>query len=482
MQNRLRILVLLLWCGGYIQSHAQLIEKAPGSPVAVDTLAAAAIYASSVQVNDILLSGYKRTKPYIILREVPFKKGENLTIAELNNKLALCKQQLMYTSLFVDVEVSPLRIDSAHVFIHIHVKERWYLFPIPYFKIVSRNFNTWWYEEKRRLDRVEYGLKFQQNNATGRNDNLNLWFVNGFTQQLSLRYENPNLGKKLQHGINVGFGYRRNRELNFAMDSVKPNKWNFYKNEDRFLISQRFVDFSYTYRPAIRTRHSFRAAYGFFTLDSSVVKLNPDYFGNGAAQLGYFDIAYNMSYRNLDYIPYPMKGFAVEANISQRFGKNSYTELTARTTNSFSLGKKSSFQLQAVGILRAPFHQPYISNGLMGSADTYMRGLEYYVIQGVAGGILRSTLKHELLSFNIRNPINSKSHDKIPFRLFIKGYSDLGYSYLPNAGISRLNNKLLRTGGFGLDIITFYDVVLRFEYTFNQLGERDLFFHNQTDW
>ena len=472
--------VLIVW--GTIQSSAQIIEKAPTSPVAVDTLAVNSVYASSVLINDVLVSGYKRTKPNTILREVPFKKGENLTVSELNTKLALCKQQLIRTSLFVDVEVTALKVDSSHAYIHIHVKERWYLFPIPYFKIVSRNFNTWWYEENHSLKRVEYGLKFQQNNATGRNDNLNLWFINGYTQQMSLRYDNPNLGKNLQHGFNIGFGYRRNHELNYDMDSTKPNKLGFHKEEDRFLIKQGYVDFTYTYRPAIRTRHSFKASYGGYSVDSLIVKLNPGYFGNSATSLRYFDLGYNMSYNNLDYSPYPMKGFASEVGLLKRFGKNAYWELMARTNNCFPITSKSSFQLQSVGVLRAPFHQPYVNNSLMGSADVYMRGLEYYVVQGVAGGIVRGTVKNELLSFNFRNPVASKTHDKIPFRMFVKAFSDLGYSYLPNAGISVLNNKLLRTWGLGIDVITFYDVVLRFEYTFNQLGEHDLFFHNQTDW
>jgi hypothetical protein len=85
----------------------------------------------------------------------------------------------MNTALFVDVNVKAVRQDSSNIFVDIHVKERWYFFPIPYFRIVSRNLNTWWVEENHSLDRVEYGLKFMQNNVTGRNDKLNLWFVSG---------------------------------------------------------------------------------------------------------------------------------------------------------------------------------------------------------------------------------------------------------------------------------------------------------------
>jgi hypothetical protein len=324
-----------------------------------------------------------------------------------------------------------------------------------------------------------------QNNVTGRNDHLNLWFISGFTQQVSLRYENPGIDKKLQHGINIGFGFRRNRELNIGMDP-KPenaNKLLFYKDMDKFIINQHYVDFTYTYRPAIKTRHSFRVSYANIAINDTVVKLNPGYFSSSANRVRYVDFGYNLSYINVDYIPYPLKGFSGDANIYKRIGKNSdFWQLGGRGNYSFRVLPKSYMQLQAVGVLRFPFNQPYISNNLMGSANTYMRGLEYYVIEGVAGGIGRATLKNEIVSFNLRNPIKSKSHDKIPFRIFIKGYGDVGYSYAKNYTNSRLNNKLLYTWGAGIDIVTFYDIVLRFEYSYNQLGDRALFFHNQNDW
>ncbi|HEX8358022.1 MAG TPA: POTRA domain-containing protein, partial [Segetibacter sp.] len=257
-------------------SYSQLIEKAPPSPVVVTTSIADSLN-QNITISNIVLTGYKRTKPYIIQREIPFKEGDTISSKDLNATLTLCKQRLMNTTLFVDVTVNALRIDSSAIKVRILVKERWYFFPIPYFKIVSRNLNTWWVEEKRRLDRVEYGLKFMQKNVTGRNDNLNLWFVSGYTQQVSLRYDNPNIDKKLQNGINVGVGYKRSRELNYGMDSVLPNKLGFFKQEDRFIYNQWYVDFSYIYRPAIKTRHIVRTSYSNFSISDTVVKLNPDY-------------------------------------------------------------------------------------------------------------------------------------------------------------------------------------------------------------
>lgn len=483
MQHSCRILfflVVLNFAG--VASYSQLIEKASPSPVAVVTAPADSINALVV-ISDIIITGFKKTKLYIIQREIPFKEGEYILRTDFNSKLSLCKQQLMNTALFVDVEVKPLMVDSNHVYIKIDVKERWYLFPIPYFRIVSRNFNTWWVEEKRNLNRVEYGLKFMQNNVTGRRDNLNLWLISGFTQQFSLRYDNPNIDNKLKHGINIGFGFKRNRELNYGMDSIRPNKIGFVKHDDRFIIKQSYVDLAYTYRPAIKTRHTVRVAYVNINVDDSVLKLNPRYFASSANNLRYADISYNLSYTNLDYIPYPLKGFAGEANLYKRFGRNAdLWQISGRGNYNIKLSPTSFIQLQAAGLLRYPFNQPYISNSLMGSTDLYMRGLEYYVVEGVAGGVARATVKNEILSLNVRNPIKSQTHNKIPLRVFLKAYGDLGYSYTPNYGNSILNNKLLRTWGAGVDIVTFYDIVVKLEYSFNQLGDKGLFLHTQTDF
>src|ERR1043165_730432 len=140
-------------------------------------------------------------------------------------------------------------------FIDVKVKERWFIFPLPYFKLIDRNLNQWWVEQNRSLNRVNYGLKFMLNNVSGRNDKLNIWLINGYTQQASFRYENPFLDKNLRHGMNVGVSYSRNHEINYATDL---NKQRFAKDTKDFLTRQFHADLAYSYRPAIKTRHIFR--------------------------------------------------------------------------------------------------------------------------------------------------------------------------------------------------------------------------------
>jgi hypothetical protein len=41
---------------------------------------------------------------------------------------------------------------------------------------------------------------------------------------------------------------------------------------------------------------------------------------------------------------------------------------------------------------------------------------------------------------------------------------------------------MLYTAGLGVDVVTFYDFIIRVDYSFNQLGENGLFLHIKGDF
>ena len=94
--------------------------------------------------------------------------------------------------------------------------------------------------------------------------------------------------------------------------------------------------------------------------------------------------------------------------------------------------------------------------------------------------LFRSTLKKKVAEFKIPVPFKLKSLPYIPFTFFVKTFGDLGYVYNKKEFVTNLNNRLLYTGGFGIDILTFYDINLRLEYSFNQLNQKGLFLHTQS--
>jgi outer membrane protein assembly factor BamA len=472
-------LMQVLWVvSGSAQSSNQVFSGA--ADPATDSASYQRDDKTPVIIADIYITGNKKTKSYIIEREIPFRIGMAMLRDDLPAKMELARQQLMNTSLFIDVEVKLDRQVEDLVFITVAVKERWYFFPLPYFKIVARNFNEWWGDYNHSLKRVNYGLKLMHNNFSGRSDQLHLYLVTGYTQQVSFGYSQPAADKSLKFGFDIGFNYSRNKELTYQVDS---NKMLFYK-EDKFLIQSFQGNIGISYRPRIKTRHSLHFGYARTLVDTVVLRLNPEFFPSGKTTLSHLDVTYNINHNNVDYIAYPTKGVTFSAALMKRFSSElNMWQLTSSASYTIPVFTKSQIYLQGTGTIKLPFNQPYYNKRLFGFGDLYMRGLEYYVADGVAGFVGRATARREVLKFNIKPPIVIQGHDKIPFRFFLKAYGDLGYTYDQSPSTySSLTNKWLKTWGVGLDILSFYDFVIRLEYSFNQLNQQGLFLHSRGDF
>lgn len=463
----------------YMCTAAQTDTLAP--PVSKQNAFDTSVSSPLLLIADIAIAGNKKTKPYIINREIPFKQGDYILKKDLEARLILAKQQIINTSLFVYVDVYVASQAGELVFIKVDVKERWYLFPLPYFKLVDRNFNQWWVQENHSFKRVNYGLKFMQNNVSGRNDMLNIFLISGYNHQIDLQYLQPFADRALKSGFDLHFLYSQQHEMNFGTDFSKQV---FFKENDSYTRKTLRVEAGYLYRPAIKTRHTFKVSYVYEELADSIVKLNPNYFSNGARKLSFPEISYTLQYFDVDNIAYPQKGFAGDIFLLQRgFSKQmEMTQLEMHGSYSFPFVANTNLQLQAAGLIRVPFKQPFYNQPLFGYGDIFLRGLEYYVVDGVAGIVGRATERKKLFTLTLKPKLKKKDFAPIPFKFYLKTFGDLGYGYSQNPGNSLLNNQLLRTCGFGLDIVSLYDAVFKFEYSFNQFGEHGLFFHVQADF
>jgi outer membrane protein assembly factor BamA len=432
-------------------------------------------------IEDIIITGNKKTRPYIIERELLFHRGDSVNLTELVKKFERSRELLLNTALFHDAVISLQRFQGYHIFVAIDVKERWYIFPIPYFKPVDRNL-TEWVKQGLGIDRVNYGFKFSYYNFTGRNDRLKFWLITGYTKQIQFQYDLPYIDKALKHGMRVNFNYSSNKEVNYA---TVEDQQQFYKDSatDKTLSQQYSGSFEFIYRPYIKTRNTFRVGFVSQNVDSSIIKLNPAYFPTYTTRIFFPEISYRLEYFDVDYIPYPQKGFMGEVSLLKR-GLNEQMnmwQLAYRGTETVKLAPKLSYSFQSNGVLRVPFDQPFINQRMFGYSDFYLRGLEQYVIDGIAGILVRNTLRREIFHFDILSPVNS-TIQKIPFHFFLKTYADAGYAVNKLSPENYLSNRMMYSAGLGLDMLTIYDVVLRFEYSFNQLGQNGFFFHIKNDF
>ena len=401
----------------------------------------------------------------------------------------------MNLRLFNDVVVSLKTFRGSVVDVSIDVKERWYLFPVPFFRPIDRNLSEW-AKQGYGLDRVNYGARLSYYNLTGRNDKLKALFITGYTPQVSFSYEQPNADKNLKHGYGVNVSYATAKEVNYLTQNneqrfvplagpINSFDTSLYHLFHRQVLNEQFnATLSYTYRPAIRTRHTIRLSYNINKIDRAVLIANPRYYGNGKLSISYPELIYTVEYNNSDYIAYPLTGFTGDASFTKR-GINddmNLWQVNARGIAGWKVANKLYFGVQGYGAIKLPFNQPYINQRLLGYGDAYLRGLEKYVIDGVAGGLVRTTLRKDALHFSIPLLSRFRSLDRIPFRIYLKTYADGGYTYNKNFASNPLSNRLLYTGGAGVDIVTFYDFVFRFEYSMNQLGQKGLFLHFRNDF
>lgn len=434
-------------------------------------------------IHDILISGNEKTKPAIILRELPFKINEFYPLGTIAQKFRKARKQLMNTGLFRNVTVSLKNFDHNDVYINVEVEEKWYIWPMVFFKPVDKSFGEWWKEKNKNMDRINYGIRLSHNNITGRNDKLRLSVMNGYTRQVSVQYHGLWLDKALKWSTSIGITYGQNREVNYM---TSQNKQVPVKGNGDFLHSYVGGFLQVNYRPAIKTIHSFGIGYNYESIADTVYKLNPS-FSTGAKFISYPELFYRLRYFDVDYIPYPTKGFLGEVSLKREgFGIQSpinLWEVTAKASQTWPVGNKYFFNLKGLGMLKLPFSQPYIGKQFIGHDSRYLQGYEYYVVDGVAGGYAKATLLRPIFSTHISIPSQRfKSLSKIPIKVYAKTFTNAGYVYNTTTGENRLTNRLLYSGGVGLDVVTYNDLVIKIEWSFNRLGENGVYLHQRNDF
>lgn len=430
---------------------------------------------TQLTIRDIHITGNKITKTYIISREIPMEAGRKYSIFEILRDIPRSRQNLLNTELFIDATVDFTNWFNDSLDLVVDVKERWYYFPVPYFKPVDRNFNVWINEYHASLARVNYGIKVIANNVSGRNDKLNIWLITGYSRQILLNYTAPNFDKSLRNGISIDFQYSQNKEINYI---TSDNKQIFYKDPGGFVTERFRATLGYSYRTGYIRRHNVKLSYNQNRINDSVFHRNPDYFGNQSKQVKYPELLYQYQHFNVNYIPYPLRGYQWEFSLLKR-GVNSKMnlwEFSAKGGRFWEIFHNYFLSAQGAVMVKLPFDQPYFNQQIMGYNDMFLRGLEYYVVDGVSGGLAKTTLKKEIWHPTLRTGLKSRSYGSIPFRFYLKTYGDIGYVYNQNAlPHNPLNNRLLYTGGLGIDMLSIYDLNLSLEYSFNQLGEKGLF-------
>lgn len=484
----MRRIILLLTIGlSYFLGAHQLfadnsLPQVEGDKLITDSLTTS----DNFLIRDVFVDCNKRTIDRIILRELAYKPGDKIAKSNIQATLQKEASKIFNTNLFVLAEVFYFPVAGDTIDLIVTVTEKWYVYPIPYIELADRNFNEWWQQRGRDLDRLIYGIRFSQQNVRGRNEDLKLTFQLGFTRKFELEYNIPYLDKKQTTGMNFRFLYDNNKNLAYG---TANNRLMFVRSEE--ILRSRFTaDIAIFKRSQFYNTHFFELRYHNHHIADTIVRLNPEYFLNGANRQRYFEIAYVFNRDLRDMANYPLKGRYLQITALQK-GLSAADDLNLFDfkiiyARFLQLAKPLYFSTSLRGQLIFPLRVPFAEMRGFGYSATFVRGYDLYVVDGPRYGVWKNTLRWRVFANDhfLRDVIPLEQFKSIPIAVYLKTFADAGYVDNPYVSMEnkRLTNRWLAGAGAGLDLVLYNSSVLRFEYALNREGDRGFFFNLMTDF
>lgn len=448
-------------------------------------------------IEEINFKGNKKTKLSILTRELAIKIGDTLSKQNIDAILERERNKIFNTNLFVVVkptikmsknEVLPV-FDANNALVHTNhiekitvlftVQERWYWFPIVIFELADRNFNEWWNDRGRDLGRTNWGGRLTRNNVRGRNESLSVLLQFGFTPKISFSYQIPYIDKRQKYGLGFNIVYARNKQIAYQTEN---NKLTFLKSEKN--LRERFqTSIGITRRQNFYTTHSAELKYSRFSVDEEILQLNPNYYLDGKKQQNFFQLGYSFVHDKRDVQYYPLKGCRFEGNL-YKVGLSSLDDVNLASAYGNiayfkPLSKRFYSDITVSGRIFYGDKQPYSQAQGLGYGGDLLRGYQLYVVDGQSYGLIKPTLKYEL--FKVEKHIKwipLAQFRTFPVSAYARIYTDIGYITDKNAAKTnnQLANQFLYTTGVGIDVVSFYNLVLQFDYSINKQQEKGFFF------
>jgi outer membrane protein assembly factor BamA len=437
----------------------------------------------TIFIKQIDVLGNKRTKNFIITREMTFKQFDSIPPGQLPELLLRSKNNIYNLGLFNIVNIS-YYFEENNLFLQVFVIERWYIWPIPYVQIADPNFNTWW--ETKELDRLNIGINTRVYNFRGRNETLRLKMQIGYTNRFALRYEVPFIDKRQKLGMGIYGIYSNNKEV---VTGTTNNKRNLLFVNDRYIREEYQAGINFTHRKRLYNTHSLGLKYNYITTDDTLIKITPDYLPKARNYSAYLNIEYLFVRDKRDIRFYPLQGHYIDVDI-EKVGlgilKNSPDFLSFTASARFYHKMKDRWYWATTAKTKwvNTYNQPYYLQQGLGNANLrteydILRGYEYFIIDGQQWWFHKSAIKYNLLKPTVVNlddfqvPKNAK---KLFYAWFLTAFFDHGYVKDQITSFKNpLANQYLYSYGLGLEMMGSFDSVMRIEYSFNSTGKGGIF-------
>ncbi len=434
------------------------------------------------KVSSITISGNKKTKDKIIIRELIKKSGDTLTLRNIDRINRRGEFNIFNTYLFIYDSINYKVNDTLKtVDYSIKVKERWYFWPIPFVDFLDRNLNAWL--QTKDPQRLNYGMALSFDNFTGVKDRLILQVKTGYANQFGFNYRLPYLNSKQTVGAYIQYLYTESNKLQYT---TQNNKQLFFSSENTHLRIEQAAKAGLFYRPKLFIQHSVDIYYNNISISDSITDLNPNYFHKGTKNTSYAGMFYRFTFDDRDNKIYPLQGTMFDVTfVKDGFDISDNSKLNTAQglftlKNYFPISKRFNFANQIKARYLNAEQLPFAFNQALGYSN-YIRGYEYNVIDGQNYFLLKNSFRFRLIKpkyHEIGALKKLKPFSTIPFYAYLNIFYDGAYvqeNFYKQT--NTLANSWQHGYGVGLDLITYYDMVLRLEYSFNKQNQSGFYVH-----
>lgn len=437
------------------------------------------IFSQDIIIESIRFSGNDKTHASIILRELMFEKGDTISSKDWKKIKEQSEENLVNTSLFHSASIQLIPLSDNRNQVEIKVVERWYLWPEPVLDIDERNFNVWW--QQKNLNKLSAGFFITKQNFRGRMEEVKLLAMIGYNKRLGFSYDAPYVNKKKTFGLGGQFIYTLKHEVDMA---TLADKQLFYKNNNP-VQTDYLASIHFRYRPSYFVNHLLQFRYQNYIFSSGLVAENQEFTYKDFLDLKFISMYYKLKVDHRDYKSYPLRGYYLDAELWQfGFGILNNKELNVGfiKTNMRKYWSFSERWYGAAGLIAKVSNsskQPYFLKQGLGYGRDFVRGYEYYVVQGEHYLVMKSNIKYALfpqrdlkLAF-----IKTEKFNTVPYAFYLNVFADAGYAHQREISPNYLPNTWMYSAGLGLDFVTYYDKVARFELAVNRNGKMGFYLH-----
>lgn len=391
----------------------------------------------SYVLDKIFVEGNTVTKPFVILRELPFKSGDTVTTSELEYG----RERIYNTGLFTRVILQPEPVNKTRMDLLIYVQERWYVWPYPVIGFWDGD-----------LKRFYGGAGIADFNFQGRNETLAGMFALGYDPFGAVSLRDPSFGPDRNYILSIDASYSHGRSFGIQPGSAS-GQFNDSFGDLQVALGRRF---------GIYSTLTFGASYNYVQAisDSSGLVLSP----TGKDIFGSLRLEYVYDSRNLR--SYATRGAYLMVSLARHGLGESLVNFDRLSVDARDFQPISKLFILAsrihADLAEGPQIPPY--NYVFFGYGERIRGM----FNTVSGG-------ESMLGANmeLRIPIIKEMAIPIPdfpFRQYVSNRISLYWSFFADAGETtdkylNLNfTRALYGYGGGLSLILPYDAVIQADY------------------